>query len=291
MERSPGSAAEPAADGDPVAAALERELRGQRPGLVAVLGSGLSSALAGWEEWASVDFSRHLPWIGQGGVPGHARRWRTGILAGTPILVLDGRIHLYEGYTAHQVVAPLRAALELAPQLLLLTNAAGCLREDWEPGDLMLLADHVNLTGASPLCGGPDRLLVPDFIDLTEVYSRRWRERLQQWARSEGIALREGTYAGVAGPTYETPAEVRALGRLGIDAVGMSTVLEAILARACGCPVIGVSCLTNRAAGLTDARLDHDDVLRRAVAAAADVGRLLRWLAAELAAGPTHPAG
>lgn len=153
---------------------------------------------------------------------------------------------------------------------VILTNAAGTANEDFEPGSWMMIADHLNLTGTTPLLG------TPQFIDLTEVYSKKWRAEFTSGAKAEGISLHEGVYAGLVGPQYETPAEVRMLRRLGADAVGMSTVLEAIQARALGIEVAGFSCLTNWAAGISGAPLSHSEVLETGKNAAAEFARLLK---------------
>ena len=172
------------------------------------------------------------------------------------MLFCKGRVHLYEGHSARDVTATIRLLAEVGVRRLILTNAAGTANPDFAPGSWMMLRDHLNLTGASPLIGAPE------FLDMTEVYSSKWRRAFAESAGQAGITLHEGVYAGLIGPQYETPAEVRMLRTLGADAIGMSTVLEAIQARALGLEVAGFSCLTNWAAGLGAEHVSHEDVLR-----------------------------
>jgi purine-nucleoside phosphorylase len=186
----------------------------------------------------------------------------------------QGRVHLYEGRTADEVTTAVRFMENIGVRKLLLTNAAGTLNPKFAPGSWMMLSDHLNLTGTSPLLGGPN------LADMSAVYSPELRVRFATAASAEGLVLHEGVYAGLLGPQYETPAEVRMLGVLGADAVGMSTVLEAIQARALGMEVAGFSCLTNWAAGLNPKPLTHDEVLETGRAAA---GQMLRILTRGLA--------
>jgi purine-nucleoside phosphorylase len=189
-------------------------------------------------------------------VAGHAGRFVWGHLAGRRVVMQQGRVHLYEGHSASEVTTGIRVMAAAGVREVVLTNAAGILNEAYAPGDWMLLRDHLNLTGTSPLIGRPA------FIDMSEIYSPRLPTRWRQSAAEQGITLHEGVYAGVLGPQYETPAEIRMLKVLGADAVGMSTVLEAIEARALGLEIVGLSCLTNYAAGLRAQPLRHEDVLR-----------------------------
>ncbi len=200
-------------------------------------------------------------------VPGHDGKFIIGTLAGVPVILMKGRIHLYEGHGAEEVTAGVRWMAEQGVRIIVLTNAAGCLNRDFTPGHWMMLSDHLNLTGDSPLRG-------PDFIDMSGVYDADLRETFRRAAADSGMPLHEGVYAGLRGPQYETPAEVRMLGTLGADAVGMSTVLEAIQARALGMRVAGFSCLTNWAAGL-QASLNHEEVLETGKAAGKAMAALL----------------
>jgi purine-nucleoside phosphorylase len=197
-------------------------------------------------------------------VVGHAGALVAGTLAGREVLLLAGRFHLYEGHPAPLAAFPARVVHALGARTLFLSNAAGGVRRTFAPGDLMVIADHLNLMGRNPLVG-PQQPGDHRFPDLSEAYDAGLRRVLREAAAATGQAVQEGVYAGLLGPTYETPAEVRMLERLGADAVGMSTVPETIVARALGMRVAGVSCITNQAAGIAHHVLDHAEVL--------DVGR------------------
>ncbi len=217
-----------------------------------VLGSGLgplADSIAVQRRWTFAEAG--LP---ASTVPGHAGEFIMGSFAGAPVLLMKGRVHLYEGHLASDVTAGIRWMKGRGIDRLVLTNAAGTLNPEFPPGDWMMLADHLNLTGTTPLTGA-------DFLDLSAAYDPAWRACFREAARKLGMPLHEGVYAGLRGPQYETPAEVRMLRSLGADAVGMSTVLETIQARALGLPVAAFSCLTNWAAGISPAPLDHHEVL------------------------------
>ncbi|QTN34216.1 purine-nucleoside phosphorylase [Akkermansiaceae bacterium] len=200
-------------------------------------------------------------------VPGHEGKFVFGKLGGCEVVLMKGRVHLYEGHPAQAVTAGVRWMAEHGVDSLILTNAAGTLNPDFEPGGWMMLSDHLNLTSTTPLVGA-------SFIDMGNVYDKAWRLEFLKAASESGVDLSEGVYAGLRGPQYETPAEVRMLRTLGADAVGMSTVLEAIQARALGMRVAGFSCLTNWAAGMQET-LDHEEVLETGKAAGAVMVRLL----------------
>lgn len=220
-----------------------------------VLGSGLGSFVERLEILASVPYSE-IEGLPQSKVPGHAGRFVFGRLSGKVVLVAAGRVHLYEGWSAAEVTAHVRWMHGRGLRRLVLTNAAGTLNPEFAPGTWMMLSDHLNLTGTSPLLGGAN------FIDMSEVYSRAARERVKKAATFlRGLTLHEGVYAAMLGPQYETPAEIRMLQALGADAVGMSTVHEAIQARALGMEVTAFSCLTNWAAGISDTPLSHQEVV------------------------------
>jgi purine-nucleoside phosphorylase len=189
-------------------------------------------------------------------VPGHEGAFLFGEFGGRELMIMRGRVHLYEGHPARSVTAGIRWMRERGIGSLVLTNAAGAVNPDFTAGSWMLIEDHLNLTGTSPLEGGPA------FQDLSEVYDASWRAEAKRVAGAREMTLHEGVYAGLRGPQYETPAEVRMLRTLGADAVGMSTVLEAIEAKALGMRVLGFSCLTNWASGLPGAKLDHGDVMQ-----------------------------
>jgi purine-nucleoside phosphorylase len=235
-----------------------------------VLGSGLGPLADG------VGIEREVPFAEAGlpvsSVPGHAGKFVFGKLAGAPVVLMKGRVHLYEGHGPRQVTAGVRWMAEQGITRLILTNAAGTLNPDFAPGMWMMLNDHLNLTGTSPLEGA-------DFIDMSVAYDADWRIRFRDAAKSSGMTLHAGVYASLRGPQYETPAEIRMLRAIGADAVGMSTVLETIQARSLGLPVAAFSCLTNWAAGITAAHLDHHEVLETGKKAAqAMIGLLTRVL-------------
>lgn len=243
-------------------------IQNAKPQTAVVLGSGLGEIAGAFGVEAELAYA-DVPGLGAATVPGHAGRFVLGRAGGTPILFAQGRRHLYEGLTSTEATAGIRFLGELGIRHVILTNAAGAIRSDLEVGGLMLLTDHLNLLGDSPLTGGPH------FHDMTEVYSKKWRERFLFAGSELGLTLREGVYAAVRGPQYETPAEIRMLSTLGADAVGMSTVPEAIQARALGMEVTGISMLTNWAAGLGDKNLDHSEVVATGQSASQHLTRLL----------------
>jgi purine-nucleoside phosphorylase len=219
-------------------------------------------------------------------VPGHAGNLCFGDAAGTPVVCMQGRVHLYEGHSVEKVVQGVRTMARLGVRLVLLTNAAGGLDPSWSAGDLMVVTDHLNLTGTSPLVGPDDDAVGPRFPDMTAAYDPALRGWLHEAARDAGIPLREGVYAGVLGPQYETPAEVRMIGALGAQAVGMSTVHEVIALRHMGVRVAALSCITNLAAGLARRPLDHADVEATARSRKSDLLALLRGWIARAGAAP-----
>jgi purine-nucleoside phosphorylase len=227
-----------------------------------VLGSGFHHVLSELEVVAEVAYGK-LPGFPPTGVSGHAGQLFLGHLGGTPVMVLSGRAHYYEGHPMTLVTFAVRALAAYGIRDLLLTNAAGGVNRSFHPGEFMLLTDHINLMGVNPLRGGPLPGL-PRFVDLTWAYDPGLRRLLQRAGRSCGMRLRTGTYLAVSGPSYETPAEIRAFARLGADAVGMSTVPETIVARQCGLKVAAVSCITNLAAGRSRKPLSHAEVLETA---------------------------
>jgi purine-nucleoside phosphorylase len=244
------------------AAARLKRLSGLRPTLAIVLGSGFHHVLSELRVNAEVSYTR-LPGFPPTGVSGHAGKLLIGHLGGTPVMVLSGRAHYYEGHPMTRVTFAVRALAVYGIRDLLLTNAAGGVNRSFRPGDFMMLADHINLMGTNPLRGVPVPGL-PRFVDLTCAYDRGLRRLLRQAGQECGLKLRTGTYLAVCGPSYETPAEIRAFARLGADAVGMSTVPEVIVARQCGLKVAAVSCITNLAAGQSRATLSHAEVLETA---------------------------
>jgi len=242
--------------------------RERKPEWGIVLGSGLGAMIERVEVLAEVPYSE-IDGLPVSRVPGHAGKFLFGKLGGTEVLIAQGRVHLYEGRSAAEVTAGVRFMAERGVRRLVLTNAAGTANPAFAPGTWMMLSDHLNLTGTTPLLGGAH------FHDMSEVYHAALRQRFAAAAREERITLHEGVYAGLLGPQYETPAEVRMYRGFGADAVGMSTVLEAIQARALGLEVAGFSCLTNWAAGLSPEPLGHEEVLVMGQRAAGDMVRLL----------------
>ncbi len=256
---------------DEAANFLRARLGAQAAAKVAiVLGSGLGALALKVSEPLIVPYVE-IPHFPVSTVPGHAGRLVAGMLGGTPVLVLQGRVHAYEGYSANAVVFAVRTLAALGVKVLVLTNAAGGIRLDLQQGQLVLLSDHINLTGLNP-AAGPRPAGQPRFFDMTEAYSHRLRE-LAQAASNTPFA--EGVYIGVLGPSFETPAEIRAFRTMGADLVGMSTVLETIAARQVGMQVLGISCVTNMAAGTTAYPLSHEEVLATGQATEQELAALL----------------
>jgi xanthosine phosphorylase len=259
---------------DVIRAAAGDRVGGGRVRLGLVLGSGLGGLADAVTDAVAIPYSE-LPGFPVGSVAGHAGRLVLGTLAGTPVVVLQGRAHLYEGIAVADLAVPVRTVRALGAEALVLTNAAGSLNPAVGPGGLMALTDHINLMGANPLTGPNDDALGPRFVGLGDAYDADLRARLHAAADAEGIALADGVYLAVAGPSFETPAEIRAFKVLGADAVGMSTVPEVIVARHCGLRVAAVSAITNLAEGLGDVALTHEHTLASAGVATADLQRVL----------------
>ena len=239
-----------------------------RPSIAIVLGSGLGAVAESLGIEAEASYAE-VPDLPASKVPGHAGRFVLVRIGGQPVLIAQGRSHLYEGHSAHAITAGVRFMAGLGVKTLVLTNAAGTLNPQFAPGELMLLSDHINLLGTTPLLGGAH------FYDMSQVYSVLLRDAFKAAARELALPLHEGVYAAMLGPQYETPAEIRMLRTLGADAVGMSTVPEAIQARALGLDVLGLSILTNWAAGLGQTSLNHAEVVETGRSVIADVTRLL----------------
>lgn len=256
------------------AAARISKLSRLQPTLAVILGSGFHHVLSELKVEAEISYSR-LPGFPPVGVSGHAGQLLIGKLGGTPVIVLSGRAHFYEGHPMERVTFAVRALGAYGIRDLLLTNAAGGVNRGFRPGDFMALTDHINLMGTNPLRGAPLPGL-PRFVDLTCVYDTGLRRLLRQAGRRRGMRLRTGVYLAVCGPSYETPAEIRAFARLGADAVGMSTVPEAIVARQCGMKVAALSCITNLAAGRSRKTLSHTEVLETAERVKHAAAQLLR---------------
>lgn len=249
-----------------------------------VLGSGLGNFgdhLKSMNNFCSIPYTK-IPHFPASTVEGHAGNMLYAHDGKQHIFAMQGRFHCYEGYTPQQVVLPLRSLMALGVKTIILTNASGGINEHFDAGDLMLIEDHINLMGTSPLFGPNDSRFGPRFVDMTESYNLKLRNVALQVAQEKNILLRKGVYLGLPGPTYETPAEVRMLRTLGADAVGMSTVFEAIAAQHSGAKTLGISCVTNKAAGLSKGALSHEDVKDTAQKAAAQFGELLLGILSKL---------
>ena len=248
-----------------------------RPGLILVSGSGLAVDL-GEPACGPVPLAELMPFPVHA-IEGHPHSVEVlAPLPDRPVLYYRGRLHSYQGYSAHEVAFPIRLGRLLGARVLILSNATGGLNPALRPGDLLAIRDQINLMGLNPLRGDLPAAWGPRFPDMTDAYDPGLRERAEETARSLGIHLGEGTYLGVSGPCYETPAEVRAYHQLGGDLAGMSTVLEVIAARHMGLRCLGFSLVTNAAAGLTEGPIDHQEVLTAGKAAAAKLARLLEAL-------------
>ena len=265
--------------------ALEAAVRARtdlRPRIGIVLGSGLGGLADELTDPAVIPFEE-LPGWPAATAPGHAGRLLLGRLSRTPVVMLQGRFHLYEGNDPGLVVQPVLLMRRLGADIVVLTNAAGGVNPSFGPGTLMVINDHLNLTGRTPLLGPNADDIGPRFPDMTGVWDPELRAALAAAAAAEAVAMTEGVYAGLLGPAYETPAEVRMLHTLGADAVGMSTVLEAIAARWAGLRVCGVSLVTNAGAGYTGQPLSHEEVLAAGNEAGPRLGRVIARFAAGFA--------
>jgi purine-nucleoside phosphorylase len=229
------------------------------PEIAMILGSGLGGLCDDFEESIELDYS-DVPGFPESAVEGHAGQLVYGTLAGKSVVAMQGRVHYYEGWSLDELTAPVRVFGMMGIESLLVTNSAGGANPDYEPGDLMLITDHLNLTGVNPLRGANDARFGTRFPDMSYAYDPQVRETILGAANELGYELQQGVYAGMAGPSYETPAEIRMIQTLGGDAVGMSTVPEVIVANHMGMNVGGISCITNLAAGLGTERLDHAEV-------------------------------
>ena len=271
------------------AALLRVRLGGMSPKIGIVLGSGLGAVADAVGKPAFVPYSA-IPHFPQSTVAGHSGRIVAGLLGGAPVIVMQGRVHFYEGYTPQQVTFPMRVLGALGVRTVILTNAAGGIAEGYRVGQLVALADHINLMGWNPLVGPNDpRFGFSNgaglrFFDMTEAYSKRLRALAQKAAEAEGFQLEEGVYVAVSGPSYETPAEIRAFRTMGATLVGMSTVPETIVARHMGLEVLGRSCVTNPAASVDAPSLSHEEGFEAGRKVEQRLARLLERLAPRIAA-------
>ena len=261
------------------AARIAAAAPGLGPSVAIVLGSGLGALADALDDAVTVSYAE-LPGFPVPSVASHAGALVLGRLSGVPVACLKGRAHYYEGKGAGVMATPIRALQAAGCTTLVLTNAAGSLRAEAAAGSLMLITDHINFAGANPLLGAPG----DNFVDLGDAYDPALRAVLLAAAKSKGITLHQGVYMWFAGPSFETPAEIRAAKVLGADAVGMSTVPECILARRCGLRVATISNITNLAAGMTDEKLSHDLTMAQAVAGGEKLNSLLRAALPDLVA-------
>lgn len=245
------------------AAEVIRSRSSLQPQVGLILGSGLGDFCDGLQNAVKISFSE-LPAFPQATVEGHCGEFWIGTHQEVPVLALRGRLHYYEGYPQNVLTIPVRVMALLGIKTLILTNAAGGIHPRLSPGSLMLLQDHINQSGSNPLIGRNLGEFGPRFPDMSEVYDAGLRNDVLLAAKKEGMDLACGTYLMYSGPSYETPAEIRFFGKIGADAVGMSTVPEAIVARHCGMRVLGISCITNMAAGILQKKLSHEEVLETA---------------------------
>jgi purine-nucleoside phosphorylase len=252
---------------------VRARLRTEPPVAAIILGSGLGGLANRLTDAVHVPFAE-IPGFPTATVAGHAGVLLAGRLAGRPVLALAGRFHMYEGHAAALAAFPTRVLHALGARTLIVSNAAGGITRSLSPGDLMLIRDHLNFMFRNPLLG-PNAADEPRFPDMSAPYDARLAELAREVARTNGISLAEGVYCGLLGPTYETPAEVRMLAFMGADAVGMSTVPEVIVARALGMRVLGVSCVTNMACGLTTQPITHAEVIETTAHVAAQFERLI----------------
>ena len=269
-----------ARDAQRAADAIRGQLRGSTPIAAIVLGSGLGALADEIDAVATIPF-RDIPGFPTATVAGHAGALIAGTLEGKFVVALAGRFHMYEGHDVRLAGFPARVVHALDAKTLIVSNAAGGVNRLWQPGDLMLIRDHMNLMFRNPLIGAVEEGDLR-FPDMSEPYDAELAQIARDVAREQGTTLREGVYAGQLGPSYETAAEVRMLALLGADAVGMSTIPEVIVARAVGMRVVGVSCITNLACGLSNTPITHAEVLETTARAAAKFAALIRGLVARL---------
>ena len=250
------------------------------PETAMILGSGLGALADEIDDPTAFDYGM-IPNFPVSAVEGHAGELVFGQLEGNDVVVMSGRVHYYEGWSLDQITFPVRVFGLLGVDQIFVTNSAGGANPDFEPGDLMLITDHINMTGVNPLRGENDPRFGPRFPDMSDAYTATLRELAVEAADELGIDLQRGVYTGMAGPSYETPAEIEMIQTIGGDAVGMSTVPEVIAATHMGLDVLGISCITNLAAGL-QATLDHDEVKEVAGRARSKFAQLVRTTLARM---------
>ncbi|MGI9437515.1 MAG: purine-nucleoside phosphorylase [Geminicoccaceae bacterium] len=282
MEQTSSSTAVTDSAYEALATLVKTRASGATPRVGLILGSGLGNFADRIDQAIAIPYE-DLPGFPQPSVEGHGGRLVLGSVQGLTIACLQGRVHLYEGGPASALCLPVRLLKALGCEVLIVTNASGSLRAEVGPGSLVLIEDHINMLAQNPLIGPNEQAIGPRFPDMSEAYSNRWREQLQKIAKQENIDLATGVYLATPGPCFETPAEIRAFRALGADLVGMSTVPEVIAARHASLDVIGLSIVTNLAAGMTGDPLSHEETLSEAGAAGTKLGRLLHAFFKELA--------
>jgi purine-nucleoside phosphorylase len=253
----------------------------EQPRVALVLGSGLGGFADDFEDAVAIPY-QEIPGFVPSTAEGHAGRLVIGKIGRASVLAMQGRVHFYEGYSLEEVTFPIRTFKLLGIKTLILTNAAGGINVELSQGALMVISDHLNLMGVNPLRGINDERFGPRFPDMSEVYSRELQEAVIEEASEMGIDVRRGIYGALPGPSYETPAEIHMLRTFGADAVGMSTVPEAIVARQMGMEVLGISCITNMAAGISDQPINHAEVIETGQRVRATFTQLLRQLISRL---------
>lgn len=264
------------------AAGFVRARAAVTPKLAIILGSGLGALAEHIERDAAIPYGE-IPGFPRSTVEGHAGRLILGRLDGKPVVAMQGRVHFYEGYSLAEVVFPVRVMKTLGAGVLLVSNAAGGINRQWHPGDLMIIADHINFMGSNPLLGPNDPDVGPRFPDMSRAYDPELITLAERAALAEGVPIRKGVYLGVHGPSYETPAELRMLGRWGADAVGMSTVPEVIAARHMGMRVLGITAITDMATGEQVLPVAHEDVIAAAKELEPKFIRLVRRIIRDMA--------
>lgn len=239
---------------------IDQKMAGKRPEIGLILGSGLGVLADEIENAVTISYDE-IPNFPKSTVEGHKGQLVIGTLEGKTVMAMQGRFHFYEGYSMQQVTFPVRVMKDLGINHLLVTNAAGGINESFQPGDLMIITDHINMMGTNPLIGKNDEKMGPRFPDMSQAYNRELIQHAEKVAQSLSLEIKKGVYVGNTGPVYETGAEIRMLRTLGGDAVGMSTVPEVIVANHSGMSVLGISCISNMAAGILDQPLTHDEVI------------------------------
>jgi purine-nucleoside phosphorylase len=270
------------------AAAFLSQQTSLRPKIGVVLGTGLGAFADELTDATRIPYSQ-IPAFPRSTAIGHAGQMVIGKTQGTPIVAMQGRVHLYEGYSASEISFPTRVLGRVGIRALVLTNAAGGINLEYKQGALVVISDHINLQGHNPLLGPNDERFGPRFPDMTHAYSKSYREIALRAARKLGLSVHEGVYAGLLGPSYETPAEIRYLRTIGADLVGMSTIPEVIAARHMGIEVLGISCVTNMAAGILDQLLNQEEVLETAAQVQGKFVALLKAVLPEIAHDVDQP--